>query len=454
MRSLKTDKKAYFLGVLLGLFSAVSPSSFIILAALALVSWAMYSGLPQEDRDFVIGVFLAGVAIRMIFSALFYYLYLLPGRLNFIAPDGETYSQQAWYISNVLAGRSLYAIPTPEFIFSNFFEHVNYYAGRIPAVGEYEIGLATYFMAFLYTIFGYVPLAFKMINSILSGLSVIIVYDIAKSIFGRKTAFLSMLLVMFWPTIMIFSATNLKDPAIIFFLCLHIWAMLKSQKEVRLVYVATAGISLVMILMLRTHIALILLATAGIFFSGSLMIRLKPAIRAAAAILIVIVILSPAIQDIFWKGINTMLTKQEGFSYVKGGTSNYKIYPEAFYRSGGRAREISTVGLILSYFKGVSYFMFSPFPWQTKSFQLLWGALLNMLWYIAFAFSIKGAAVAFKCVRREFLYIGIFLFIMISVFALTSGNIGTVCRHRDMVVPFFLIFASAGIAGAKGDESS
>ena len=107
-----------------------------------------------------------------------------------------------------------------------------------------------------------------------------------------------------------------------------------------------------------------------------------------------------------------------------------------------QAQNFRTAGRLLAYVpKGFAYAFAAPFPWMVASlFDRL--AILEMLaWYLL----VVLAAIQIWRLRRAwrtFLLLWACLAAIMSVLALTEGNVGTLFRHRAMVQPFVFILAA------------
>jgi 4-amino-4-deoxy-L-arabinose transferase-like glycosyltransferase len=447
IREPKISLVLIILGLVLGIWSVLFPVMFVIFLFVYLVYFFIYLKISPEERRFIIAIFTLGLLFRITFASLFYYLYLLPGNFNFFASDGETYAQQAWYISRVLSNKDLYMVPSTEFIFKSFDKMVDWYGGRLPSVNEYEIGIITYAMALIYAIFGYQPLILRIINCLFGALSAVLIYDITKFVFNKKVAYVAIVLTMFFPSLFLFSTTNLKDPSIIFLLILTIWAMTKFSKHKRILYLAVILISTVMIFFIRVYLFGTLILIVSLYFLAIYTFKMSRLKKFLILLTVISILLTPIAKKNIRNGLNFLFTKQSGYFFERGGISNYKIYPERFYQSRGEIKDMRLDEFLLSYFKGLTYVLFSPFPWHIKSGSLFLGSLLNFLWYFLFIFALLGILKATRYKLLESTATILTLFVITSLLALTSGNIGTVFRHRDMLIPFFLIFSAVGLVG-------
>jgi hypothetical protein len=111
---------------------------------------------------------------------------------------------------------------------------------------------------------------------------------------------------------------------------------------------------------------------------------------------------------------------------------------------------ISLKELLISYLIGMSYYFLYPFPWALNSKLQLLGYIQMPLLYLLLPFIIIGIIIGFRYHWRETLLYCLFILLIASIIALASGNGGTLFRHRDMVMPFFMAFAAIGITKVLG----
>jgi hypothetical protein len=95
--------------------------------------------------------------------------------------------------------------------------------------------------------------------------------------------------------------------------------------------------------------------------------------------------------------------------------------------------------------KGAVYFLFTPFPWDMRSLFQLIAYPQIMLWYFLAAAALFGFLGINKKNAVDAIIISFFIFFITMMFSLVSGNIGTAFRHRDIVLPLFFVFSSAGL---------
>ena len=102
----------------------------------------------------------------------------------------------------------------------------------------------------------------------------------------------------------------------------------------------------------------------------------------------------------------------------------------------------------LRYFvRATASFITVPLPWQARSTTEMLFLPQQIIWYLMVLFAVVGSV---SGLRRD-PFVTCMLLAIVAVgsvaVALVSGNIGTMVRHRDTVVPF-VVWLSAGGAVA------
>jgi len=98
--------------------------------------------------------------------------------------------------------------------------------------------------------------------------------------------------------------------------------------------------------------------------------------------------------------------------------------------------------------QGVLLVIAAPFPWQVLSPSRLLLIPEFIFWYPTFVFGLIGIAVAWRRRHVEALYVLLVGLAVAGILSLAEGNLGTLVRHRSMLVPFAAVFTSLGFCVA------
>lgn len=468
---LKKNLYLIIIGTMMGFLLYLSPGAFFIflLAFISLI--LIIRQLDETERKFIITLFIIGFLLRIIICALFHLLSALYnigigyGSLEYPVPDlfadSGAYSLRGWFTAQYLQGKlkDVSSIPPGwrEWLSAQYLPEVKLKdVYSIPPSWLFkDTGYGYNFIIYtiFYSFFGFAQLSAKFINCFLGVLSAIFIYLITKEAFNKSVAKMTSFLTMFFPSLFLWSLTNLKEPPTIFLLCAITLATIKFHRCHKLRYIFLILIFISLIELIRPTLSLTLFA--GLFFSLLLGMKKKTVWKILIVVTLFILITNIFGYNLFLIGkdlvietLKRMIDLQRGF--VSEGGSTYKIYEERFY--SGRIGDIRPLGFLVSFIKGWIYFLFVPFPWSIHTKLQLISYPQVVLWYLLVPFSTLGILPSIRYGKKVALVILIYIFFITSSFALVSGNIGTVLRHRDLVLPFYFVFAAAGLAKALGKK--
>ena len=317
-------------------------------------------------------------------------------------------------------------------------------------------------------------------------------FILAKKFFSIKVANITLALTSFWPSILIWSTSGMKEPLSIFLITLNVFIYLNYFKDsinnlgfvllLLISVVSNYAISLILIIIfclfrickkdnfkfsLYNKLILPLLGLIIIRFSfdsvrllrshlfpilffSFLLSRIISLNKKALISLLILVCLglfyfSSAnkfnIKEFYNRSTHVLIDHQS--NQQQSARTAYKIYPDKYYAS---KLNISFPDLVFSYLKGLSYILFSPFPFRGffNSSNLL-ALVQSIIFYLLVPFTTLGIFISLRYKWRDMSIFIFFIFFTLSLYALVEGNIGTLFRHRDVATFFLLMFTAIGI---------
>ena len=406
-----------------------------------------------EKGMLALKVLLAALAIRLIVILLYTAICLMRNTTDLIG-DANMYTTFGIYVSELLSESRNYLFPSIKVMWKAF-------NGFVPAGSINELTFFPYLQAIIYSMFGYSALTVKFINSLLGILVGFFIYRIVGKKFNSSTSCLAMSLVLFWPTLFIWSVTGAKD-TIIIFISFVIWIiftdLLISKLSIKRLALSLVSIFVLIALSenLRNRIGDIYCMAFVGSIAAILFIKFSPKVKKIIIISSLILFFLMNRHPAFKSRVHSQMIMAVGYqvmqSYEKGNTS-YRVYPDRLYKedSGPIAAELKSHPLSLFEWisilvKGMSYFMFAPFPQDLgRSLTLISIYPLSLLTLLFFPFMIAGTLIAIRKELRVFLPLSLFMLIYWLAAAMNSGNIGSAIRHRDVIMPIYLMFAAIGI---------
>jgi len=420
--------------VLLGLvqlmstdFGAIVPVLVIAPVGVSFLVWMVGKLAEKEDRAFLIRVMVAGLLLR-VGLALIIHLNL---PVWFFAPDQVTYEDVGW--RTLLYHRGVGSMP--------------WQIQNTAEVGYF------YWNAFLFWVFGFVPLAPKLVNAFVGTASALLCYRLAGELAGRDTARTAAVLTMFFPSLVLWSTLNLRDPIVLLVTISLFLSVVRLRARPSGLSFFAVVLALAMLVLFRDYVA----AMALFGLVGSSVISKG---RGLPLNLLFGVILF---------GLAVLAYQQFGLGakWVESASFEAISQQRQFLATGGTAfrpdTDISTPLRGIQFFPvGLAFFLLSPFPWQIGSALTLMTLPEQLVWYALIPSMLAGGVFLIRERYQGFGPVLLFLALTTGIYALVEGNAGTAYRHRAQVLVFFLIIASVGITlrqirrlkAAEGKERS
>jgi len=436
------------IGTMVGLFSFLAPGAlFIFVLAAFLTSFMAGHCSGEEEKKFVVSLFVVGFLSRVILTS-WGHIFFAMNNMGYhnesigvtipdLFADSGAVSLRGWLTSLYMQGKLEHAERLdPTWLFQDDFLERGY-------------GFIVYTL--FYYIFGFSHLSAKFINCLLGSLSAILVYFISRDVFNKAIARIAAVLAMFFPSLYLWSLSNLKDPMMVFLLCLSVYLSIRFSKYRKLGYLIMLAICLYLVKIVRPSYIMPVLVSAVLSIVFSFARKVVVLIVVAASIFMILAMVMQPLDihildnrhNIITRILEKAIDLQRGF--VLTGGSVYKVYEDKYYATPP-PKEIEPLRIFIYLPKGWLYFLFTPFPWSIHTKLQMIAAPQVMLWYILALFALWGVLVMKRYGGSGAHVIFFHIFFITSAFALSSGNIGTALRHRDIILPFFFIFSSIGIA--------
>jgi len=325
------------------------------------------------------------------------------------------------HISNEIAQRWLMGLPTAFLLKTIAAKDPGYY----------------YYNAVIYYLFGFVTLIPKLINNLLGVATALICYRFCADLFGRPAARITAIYLLLLPSLFWWSCINVRDTQAYFFLIVVVYLFSKLYKKFHIIDCALLLLSTAYLATLRQYIFLELVAASGMAF---FMFRSGKLIRNVVTVLCFL-------------GMAYLLFNRFGIGQKFASVENPLSFAEHVRKTNP--------GATLNYLKdvnisnptdagfflplGISYFLFSPFPWQLSRSRHALFIPEMLLWWPAMPLLMIGLIHALKHHFRAVIFPISCLLTITIPYALIETNSGTAIRHRSQVIPLIVIFASHGL---------
>lgn len=431
-------------------------NNLFFLAVLFLVSLSVFSYCLRKNKLLArtICVFLSLQAILVAFIVSDQHRFTTDISKSNFMDDGESYSSSAWQISTALTG----AIPDLQSIAKMRGIHIlnrdksleRYYYERIkekiiPPADEYGVRHIAYLYSIIYAAYGFKPVFINFMNVLFHLITSVLLYKSAMLIFNRRAAYLSTLFFLFNPISFYYSSTKLLDSIAAFAVYFAIYCFLVTIKKGSFLYAFLIIPSFYIINYLKAFY-FIPLVLAFIISSAIVIFKKNKKLFFILSIFIIFCLISMHI-DVFGKiKFYTKKLLEDSIFYQKG-----------FYYTGGRVYQLFIPGKDswqdytffdwASYiFKGWYHLLSEPILSSNSSAKLILLFPVKLVFLILCTLAVPGILMAARYGHIEAV---IFLSILIIVgtgLAMTSGNIGNMLRHREIITPIIFIFSALYIS--------
>lgn len=432
-----------FLGLLLTLDGGII--FFFFLMGLALFILKRYFK-EKNEQIFIISFFLLGFLVRLLLcEAVFIYNTITDNLCYYSNYTGNCLFGDGAFLSVMSKGISdIWKAKVDPAIFLPFFE----------GGGSHHY----YLYGLFHYLFGNDIFSVKLLGILFGTITSVFIYLIAKELFNdKRIARASYLLMLFFPSFVLWSITNLKDHVQTLLFSIWIYFVIIIRKRpFRTVYFIPLLCVLFFTLKIRSEMGLLLVMGTAFGYFLSLGNSYKKII-----LILLLTALVVMLGYFYVKNIDAVFVmKIKLANFIKsivnrqvviyhGHGFNYKIYPGKFYIRDVYChiiaymfKPLQLIGIIL---KAVFFFLVVPLPWMVKSVSQALVFPQVLLWYMILVLFFVGLIRAICTGNRYSYIIPCILFAMVFPAAMVSSNIGTVFRHRDMFTPFFFAYAFYGL---------
>ena len=430
-------------GVALGVAWTLSPLTLVLGAATLWMCAACVTRLDGRERVHVTRILTIGVGARFLIVGLFL-LATRPDQEPYLAlfPDARYLLDRSLWIRNIWLGVTI---------------GPHQWLG---IVDPYAASSYPYVLALLQMAAGPAPFALCLLSVTFFTAGALLIHRLIRDAFGGPSATLALGAILFWPTLFAWSVSVLRE-SFQFFLGTIVAAALfyVFRKKGTGVFSAAgvfSGFSARAAWAAALVAALAMLSTlrAGTAEIAILAIALAVAFRLVAARATIAIALVVIAAVGFWTfeeriTASVRLAADRHVGHVMSAGRSFRLLDEKFYAGGTASLPLMTSADSVQYLaRSAGAFLAMPLPWRAESASEMALVPQQLAWYAVLAAALVGIAAG---VRRDAWLTAILLAYPLAglmIIGPNSGNIGTLVRHRDMIAPFVLSLAAAGVVAA------
>jgi hypothetical protein len=435
----RLQRSAVVSGVIagIGLGAAYTASPLTVWFAIAMMvvfAWAA-RGLPARERQWIWGMLAAAIALRV---ALIAVLFLTSDHNEygsfFWDGDGVYLKRRALWIRNVWLETAITPVQFKE-AFNRSYGWTTY----------------LYVLAYLQLLFGPAPYAIHLFNVTIFVVTAVALHRLIRAAYGRVAAFLGLALMLFLPTPFVWSVSALKETLYVLLCVIGMIAMITLLRTRSWAARALAAGALVgtiaWIDSVRRGGLLILIAGLGAGMAGGVVLRRWSLVLLMLLLLPVVGRLlanDAEIQQRIMTNLKTAAVLHIGNVRTDG--HGYKLLDQRFYSdwTGDSIATMTPTEALRFAVRALVSVIIVPLPWQIQSWSEIVFLPQQLLWYPLVILALVGLVAG---LRRDLLVTCMLAGLSVvgaAVVGLNSGNIGSMVRHRDTVVPFVVWLSALG----------
>lgn len=373
----------------------------------------------DEDADFQVNIFLWAFSIRLWMGTVFYG-WDLTGVFGDEDAAGYLFGwtlAQNWYLNGIDGFISDISLV--------LFERQNVGQGIIWGIPMFIAG-------------GPSRMIVSAINSFAGSMLVIVIFKIARRVFDSATARIVAVLVTFWASIVLLSASTSKEMLVIFFEWTLLYLLVRNPAGVTPHDGVLAIPSLLALYMMRFY-ALYMVAAAFLF--RFFVARREHIVRNVAFGVMVVgsIMIFLNAGGVITRDFDRLERLNRNVESWREGVvaqtgSGVEIYSE--YESTTVAIPVATV-----------YFFLAPFPWDAfgGSVRNSFGAIENIFVYIILIMGFPAIKIFFKDKFVEMAPIFVFCGLYSGLHIWGLSNVGLAWRHKQTVMPLLFMLVAVAI---------
>lgn len=422
-------------GLFAGLAYSLSPLTVWAAVTFVVMLRAAGRGLSPDEHVWFVRLVVLAFLLRIVAVAVLFLVSPHDSQGSGILFGDEAYAlSRSWRMRNVLLG-----VPQLKYDYVTAFE-------------GYGRSNYLWVMTYIQMLVGPAPYGLRVVNTLLYIMAVVYLFHLTRAAFGPPPAFGGLIVLLFLPTLFFWSISLLKESLYFVLTVLVLAAVVGGVRSrawaVRAALAAAVVAGLWALRDLRD--GGVVLAVSGLALGFAVLLVTRRAWTAGVAVATVLLALlavaaRPALRQSFAEWTRPAVSAHAGHVFTVGHA--YKLMDEGYYvKPEPSPHEFDLTPAESARFvvrAVVSYFLV-PLPWKVATNGELTYLPEHMFWYALILLVPAGAIAGF---RRDPLVTCLLIAYVLptaAVVALTTGNVGTLIRHRTLIVPYLVWVSAVG----------
>ena len=401
---------------------AILPATVALLAGWGIVRYCFQG----TERGFLSVLLLAAFAIRAGVALVLHPLLVTNVRreggrfdtfVGFMFEDDRAFDVVSWALARLWSGQIPNTASSQDYLINNY----------------------TLLMGGVYYLLGRDVMGPKLLNCVFGALAAVAAYALAKELGGKRAGIFAAVLTAFFPSLILWSALNLKDTLVVLLIAVTTLGGLKFAKRPSIAWAIVTILAFAALENIRLYVffALGWLLWMSFFIANRAPWRQRLAVGVpfAVALLSVVYITNQSqqlgLRYLSDKRFEALASSREfGAREAESGIELEQV-PRT---EGGYSIQLRTAPTVLP------YVLWGPFPWKAEGSRQAAAVPETLAWYGIQALALAGM-LAYRRERWRDLFLPVaFCGGLVFIFSLIEGNVGTIYRHRAMLlVPAFAV---------------
>ena len=418
-------------GVILGVCYTLSPLTVLSLTALTAALLAAARGLSAAERRWYWSILTVSIVVRLIAIA---FLFLTADPAHPFASffgDEELYKFRTVWLRNI--GQGLAMSPADVIYTYDDVGHTSY----------------IYALAYIQALVGDAPYGLHVMNIAAYMGGVLVFYRIARAAYGAAVGMAGLIFLLFLPSLALWSVSVLKEPVNVLMIAIELVCAILVvraprwwQRILAAAIIAIAGYAMETLreggLLTAAFGTIVGLVLWLVLSRGR---RLALAMIAAPAVIVLLANLPP-VQDAVMSRVRQAAMYHAGHVLTPGYT--YQLLNPRYYPMRTQLRHMTAPEATRYAARGLWAYFTQPLPRERWSRSMLAYVPEHVTLWVVTLLVPFGFYAGLKRDVLVTTMLAAHAAAAIAIVALSSGNIGTLIRHRSLALPYLIWLAAVG----------
>jgi hypothetical protein len=315
-----------------------------------------------------------------------------------------------------------------------------------------DVGLTSYLnlLALIQAMVGRAPYGIHVLNSACHVIAALLMFRLVRRTFGSVAGLAGLAVLLFMPSLFMWSISALKEPAFVLVAALELVCAVQAARAAdwrrRGLWLAAVVIAALALESLRRGGSIV--AVSGVvagYFLGYVLPRPRLVLASVVGVPIAIIALFmlPPIQQRALAAMRTGALYHTGHIVSPG--YSYHALPGEYYFENPKVFQMPATEGVKFVARSLVAYVTEPVPWRIESRSLLAYLPEQMFWYVLVVLAVAGTVHGVRIDPMLTMLLAAHAFASAAAVAVSGGTIGTLIRHRGLIVTYLAWLAGLGL---------